>query len=93
MYISLENTTKLDRYCWFLGNAAEVVDILQDLVEVQLGDNDELTSSELNSVVKKLGEVVDISLINPTSGANIVTMIGQILLSKTNVTPVANVYV
>ncbi|XP_023277381.1 adhesion G-protein coupled receptor G4-like isoform X1 [Seriola lalandi dorsalis] len=73
------------------GNAAEVVDIIQNLVDVQLGECAELSSSELNSVVDKLNEVVDISIIKPAVGANIVTMIGDILLSKTNVTPVANI--
>ncbi|GLD70356.1 adhesion G-protein coupled receptor G4-like isoform X3 [Lates japonicus] len=74
-----------------VGNAAEVVDIIQDLVDVQLGNSDKLTSSELNSVVEKLNEVVDVSVIRPTVGADIVNIIADLLLSKTNVTPVANI--
>lgn len=66
------------------------MDIIQDLVDVQLGNSDRLTSSELNSVVEKLNEVVDVSVIRPAVGAAIVNIIADLLLSKTNVTPVAN---
>lgn len=65
--------------------------MIQDLVDVQLGNNAELSSSELDSVVEKLGEVIDISIINPDIGGNIVNIISNILLSETDVTPVANV--
>lgn len=65
--------------------------MIQDLVDVQLGNNAELSSSELDSVVEKLGEVIDISIIKPDIGANIVNIISNILLSETDVTPVANV--
>ncbi|XP_034454866.1 adhesion G-protein coupled receptor G4 [Hippoglossus hippoglossus] len=70
-------------------NAAEVVDIVQDLVDVQLSNSSVLSSFELDSVVGKLNEVVDISVIKPAVGADIVTVIAVILLSETNVTPVA----
>ncbi|XP_042348822.1 adhesion G-protein coupled receptor G6 [Plectropomus leopardus] len=73
------------------GNAAEVVDMIQDLVNVQLGDNAELSSSELDAVVKKLTEVVDISIVQPAVGADIVHIVANILLSKTDITPVANI--
>lgn len=73
-----------------LGNAAEVVDIIQELVNVQLGNTSELSSSELGSVVEKLKEVVDVSDVKAAVGADIVTIIADILLSKTDVTPVAN---
>lgn len=65
--------------------------MIQDLVDVQLGNNAQLSSSELDSVVGKLGEVIDISNIKPDIGANIVSIISNILLSETDVTPVANV--
>uniref|UniRef100_A0A4W6EDU5 Adhesion G protein-coupled receptor G4a n=1 Tax=Lates calcarifer TaxID=8187 RepID=A0A4W6EDU5_LATCA len=80
----------LDNITVTAGNGAEVVDIIQDLVDVQLGNSDRLTSSELNSVVEKLNEVVDVSVIRPAVGAAIVNIIADLLLSKTNVTPVAN---
>lgn len=65
--------------------------MIQDLVDVQLGNNAELSSSELDSVLEKLGEVIDISNVKPAIGANIVSIISNILLSETDVTPVANV--
>lgn len=74
----------------FPGNAAEVVDIIQDLVQAELANNEELSSPQLDSVMEKLGEVVDISLIQPAVGAGIVDIVANILLSKTNVSPVAN---
>ncbi|XP_055368222.1 adhesion G-protein coupled receptor G4 [Betta splendens] len=71
------------------GNTAEVVDLIQDLVGAQLGNGAELSSSDLTSVVDKLGEVIDVS-VGPDTGANIVSIISNILLSETNVTPVAS---
>nr|XP_015804819.2 adhesion G-protein coupled receptor G4 [Nothobranchius furzeri]XP_054595207.1 adhesion G-protein coupled receptor G4 [Nothobranchius furzeri] len=72
------------------GNAAEVVDMIQDLVEVQLGDSSQLSSSELGSVVEKLSEVLDVSTIEPDVGGDIVNIVANILLSETDVTPVAS---
>ncbi|XP_035506328.2 adhesion G-protein coupled receptor G4 isoform X1 [Scophthalmus maximus] len=80
----------LDNVTVTAGNAAEVVDIIQELVNVQLGNTSELSSSELGSVVEKLKEVVDVSDVKAAVGADIVTIIADILLSKTDVTPVAN---
>ncbi|XP_035983368.1 adhesion G-protein coupled receptor G4 isoform X2 [Fundulus heteroclitus] len=73
------------------GNAAEVVDIIQDLVDVQLSNNSQLSSSELGSVVEKLGEVVDVSVLEPEVGGDIVNIMSNILLSETDVTPVADI--
>ncbi|XP_062249160.1 adhesion G-protein coupled receptor G4 isoform X1 [Platichthys flesus] len=70
-------------------NAAEVVDIVQDLVDVGLSNSSVLSSLELDSVVRKLNEVVDISVIKPAVGGDIVNVIADILLSETNVTQVA----
>ncbi|XP_028271747.1 adhesion G-protein coupled receptor G4 isoform X2 [Parambassis ranga] len=80
----------LDNVTVTTGNAAEVVDIIQDLVQAELSNNEELSSPQLDSVMEKLGEVVDISLIQPAVGAGIVDIVANILLSKTNVSPVAN---
>ncbi|XP_013860150.1 adhesion G-protein coupled receptor G4 [Austrofundulus limnaeus] len=71
-------------------NAAEVVDMIQDLVDVQLGNGSQLSSSELGSVMDKLSEVVEISPIEPVIGGDIVNIVANILLSETDVTPVAN---
>lgn len=73
-----------------LGNAAEVVGIIQDLVDVQLSNNSQLSSSELGSVMEKLTEVVDVCIIKPEVGADIVNIVANILLSETDVTPVAD---
>lgn len=75
---------------WFLDNAAEVVDMIQDLVDVQLDYDAELLSSELDTVVEKLSKVVAISIITPAVGANIFNIVADILLSKTDITRVAN---
>ncbi|XP_017263583.2 adhesion G-protein coupled receptor G4 [Kryptolebias marmoratus] len=71
-------------------NAAEVVDMIQDLVDVHLENSTQLSSSELGSVVGKLSEVVDISPIDPSVGGDIVNIVANILLSETDVAPVAN---
>nr|XP_040029884.1 adhesion G-protein coupled receptor G4 [Gasterosteus aculeatus aculeatus] len=73
------------------GNMAEVVDVIQDLVDVQLGESAELSSSQLDAVVAKLCEVVDISSITPALAANIVNIVADILVSKTHVAPLAGV--
>ncbi|KAM8908724.1 adhesion G-protein coupled receptor G4 [Spinachia spinachia] len=73
------------------GNAAEVVDVIRDLVDAQLGESAELTSSQLDTVVAKLGEVVDISSITPAAGAGIVNIVADILVSKTHVAPLAGI--
>lgn len=69
---------------------AEVVDIIQDLVQTQLNDSEELSSSQLGSVMDKLNEVVDISIIKPDVGVGIVGTVSNILLSKTDLTTVCN---
>ncbi|KAM4555690.1 adhesion G-protein coupled receptor G2 [Odontesthes bonariensis] len=72
-------------------NAAEVVDMIQDLVDVRLGNSDHLSSSELGLVVEKLSEVVDLGMISPDVGADIVNIVGNVLLSETDVASVANI--
>lgn len=64
--------------------------VIQDLVVIQLGNSLELSPSHLESVVEKLSEVVDESIVNSAVGANIVTIVSDILLSNTDVTPVSN---
>ncbi|XP_053179621.1 adhesion G-protein coupled receptor G4 [Scomber japonicus] len=73
------------------GNAAEIVHMIDKLVDDQLVDTDKLSSSELDIVVEKLNQVVDISVIKPALGTNIVNIVADILLSKTDVNPVANI--
>lgn len=71
-------------------NGAEVVNIIQDLVNMRLGNSSQLSFSELDSVVEKLHEVVDVSVIMSDCAADVVSIIADILLSETDVTPVAN---
>lgn len=66
------------------------MDTIQELVDVQLGTSKELSATDLDTVVEKLKEVVNISTIKPAVGANIVSIVADVLLSKTDVTPVAN---
>ncbi|XP_072251383.1 adhesion G-protein coupled receptor G6 [Leuresthes tenuis] len=72
-------------------NAAEVVDMIQNLVDAQLGNSYQLSSAELGLVVEKLSEVVDLSMISPDVGADVVNIFGDILLSETDVASVANI--
>lgn len=64
--------------------------MIRDLVEAQLGSNEELSASDLDTVVYKLDEVVKVSIITPDVGADIVDIVADILQSKTYMTPVAN---
>lgn len=64
--------------------------MIQDLVDVQLNTSEELSASDLDIVVEKLSDVVNISIVKPPVGANIVSIIADILLSKTDITPVAD---
>lgn len=71
-------------------NAADVVEMIQDLVNVQLSNSSQLSSEELDTVVGKLSEVVDVGT-SRDLGANIVTVMADILVSDTNVSSVSNI--
>nr|XP_046262818.1 adhesion G-protein coupled receptor G4 isoform X3 [Scatophagus argus] len=86
----LMKISDLDNITVTAGNAAEVVDAIQELVDVQLGTSPALPTSDLDRVVEKLREVANISKIKPAIGAIIVSIVSDILLSKTNVKGVAN---
>lgn len=70
------------------------MDIIQDLIDVEFGSTGvaegELSASQLNVVMDKLDAVVDISNITEALGAKIINIIADILASKSDVTPVAN---
>uniref|UniRef100_A0AAV2MJX8 Uncharacterized protein n=1 Tax=Knipowitschia caucasica TaxID=637954 RepID=A0AAV2MJX8_KNICA len=70
-------------------NAAEVVETIQDLVNVQLSNSSLLSPEDLDIVVGKLSEVVDVGS-NPELGASIISIMGSILVSDTNVTALSN---
>lgn len=63
--------------------------MIQDLVNVQLSNSSQLSSEELDTVVGKLSEVVDVGT-SRDLGANIVTVMADILVSDTNVSSVSN---
>lgn len=70
-------------------NAAEVVEVLQNLVTEELSASPQLSNDDLDTVVEKLDEVVDVGT-NSELGANIVTIVAKVLVSSTNVTTVSN---
>ncbi|XP_034037909.1 adhesion G-protein coupled receptor G4 [Thalassophryne amazonica] len=72
-------------------NMAEVVDMIEDVVDTELGSNAALSPSELDTVVQKLNEVVEISDITPAVGGDVVNIVARILFSDTDVTPVAGI--
>lgn len=74
-------------------NAADVVDLIQEIVDANLNSSAELDDSELESVVEKLSEVVDVSQVEPPVGADIVGIVADILQSDTDVAPVADMWV
>lgn len=63
--------------------------MIQELVDENLLLNEELSAADLDTVVDKLVDVVDIATINPAVGENIVTIVSKILLSGTDVAAVA----
>lgn len=71
-------------------NTAQVVDLIQELVDNELSSSEELDDSMLESVVKKLTEVVDVTLLQPSVGNDIVDVLANILLSDTDFAPVAD---
>ncbi|XP_037118984.1 adhesion G-protein coupled receptor G6-like [Syngnathus acus] len=70
-------------------NAAEVVDVIQALVNTTLSNATQLPPSELNTVVEKLNQVVNVTTVTPALGDNIVHVFSDILISGTDMAPVA----
>ncbi|KAM8848836.1 adhesion G-protein coupled receptor G6 isoform 2-T5 [Synchiropus picturatus] len=66
-------------------NAAEVVGMIEDLVN----GSTQLDSTDLQTVVEKLDEVVNIGTMKPDLGHSIVNIISDILVSETDVTAAA----
>ncbi|CAL8263208.1 unnamed protein product [Lota lota] len=75
-------------------NAADVVQIIQDLIDVALGvasgGDGELSASEMVTVVGKLDDVVDVSVVTDILCNDIFSMISDILISRSDMNPVAN---
>lgn len=66
--------------------------MIQELVDQELL-NEELSAEDLDTVVHKLVDVVNVSVVTPPVGENIVTIFSKILLSSTDVTTVAGTWV
>ncbi|KAF7660595.1 hypothetical protein LDENG_00278750 [Lucifuga dentata] len=86
----LMTISDLDKLNVTIGNAGEIVDMIEELVDVQLSNSAELSAAELDTVVKKLDDVMDVSIITPDLGSSVINIVADILLSKTDVAPVAN---
>ncbi|KAM9795121.1 adhesion G-protein coupled receptor G2 [Neosynchiropus ocellatus] len=66
-------------------NAAEVV----GMIEVLVNGSTQLDSTDLQTVVEKLDQVVNIGTMKPDLGGSIVNIVSNILVSETDVTAVA----
>lgn len=64
--------------------------MIQDLVDDKLEVNEELSVTDLDTVVEKLVEVVNIGVMKLPVGENVVTIVSDILLSSTDVAVVAD---
>ncbi|KAJ0002945.1 hypothetical protein NQD34_008094 [Periophthalmus magnuspinnatus] len=71
-------------------NAGEVVETIQDLVNEQLSNSSQLSPDDLNTVLEKLHEVVEVGS-DAKLGANIIAIVAGILVSNTDVTTLSNV--
>lgn len=64
--------------------------MIQELVDNTLELSEELSATDLGTVVEKLVDVVNIGVMKPPIGENIVTIVSNILLSSTDVTAVTD---
>ncbi len=64
--------------------------MIENLVDDRLDNSSELSSSELDTVVEKLSEVVYKNIIRPAIVDMIINIFADILLSKTDMTQVSN---
>ncbi|XP_019718863.1 adhesion G-protein coupled receptor G4 isoform X2 [Hippocampus comes] len=85
----IESISELENITVTTDNAAEVVDLIQNLVNSMLGNATQLPPSELHTVVEKLNQVVNVTTVTQELGDNIVRVFSDILISDTDVAPVA----
>lgn len=75
-------------------NADDVIRMIQDLINVELGlasgGNGELSASDMFTVVEKLDNVIDVTIITDILCDQIVSMISDMLISKSDMNSVAN---
>ncbi|KAK0148908.1 Adhesion G-protein coupled receptor G4 [Merluccius polli] len=84
----------LDKVNVTAGNAVEVVKMIQDLINVELGTGSggdgELSASDMVTVVEKLSDVVDVSVVTDFLCDKLLNVISVLLISKTDMNSVAN---
>nr|XP_046178718.1 adhesion G-protein coupled receptor G4-like [Oncorhynchus gorbuscha] len=76
----------LDKVTVTANNSADVMDMIEDL----LGDEGDLSDSQLATVVQKLDEVLWVSTVTPQLGRDIVNIVADILVSNSDLSAVAN---
>nr|XP_061786101.1 adhesion G-protein coupled receptor G6-like [Nerophis lumbriciformis] len=70
-------------------NVDEVAGIIQDLVSSQLSNATQIPSGELNTLVEKLNQVVELGAAQPALSSKVLHVFSDILISETDVAPVA----
>ncbi|XP_061899842.1 adhesion G-protein coupled receptor G2-like [Entelurus aequoreus] len=70
-------------------NVDEVAGIIQDLVSSQLSNATQIPSGELNTLVEKLKQVVELGAAQPALSSKVLHVFSDILISETDVAPVA----
>ncbi|XP_061755989.1 adhesion G-protein coupled receptor G2 [Nerophis ophidion] len=70
-------------------NVDEVAGIIQDLVSSQLSNATQIPSGELNTLVEKLNQVVELGGAQPALSSKVLHVFSDILISETDVAPVA----
>ncbi|XP_055743982.1 adhesion G-protein coupled receptor G4-like [Salvelinus fontinalis] len=78
--------SELDKVTVTANNSADVVDMIKNL----LGDEGDLSDSQVATVVQKLDEVLWVSTVTPQLGGDIVNIIADILVSNSDLSAVAN---
>ncbi|XP_064829807.1 adhesion G-protein coupled receptor G4-like [Oncorhynchus masou masou] len=76
----------LDKVTVTANNSADVMDMIKNL----LGDEGDLSDSQLATVVQKLDEVLWVSTVTPQLGRDIVNIVADILVSNSDLSAVAN---
>ncbi|KAJ3598735.1 hypothetical protein NHX12_000642 [Muraenolepis orangiensis] len=88
--------TDLDNVTVTADNAAEVVQMIKDLINLELGTanggDGDLSASDMVTVVEKLENVVDVAIVTPILCNEIVSMISDMLISKSDMNSVANIF-
>lgn len=71
---------------YFPENAVEVV----EMIELLLDDHSKLSYEELETVLNKLTDVVDLSVVTPNLCQSLINIISDIFVSDSNLSPFTN---